>query len=348
MNSKKAASKNNDAARPVVVLVDCTEEDRKRFDSLEEDFEVRTFYGVPESPREIVRRASGAEALVTIFTYTKLSAEVISSSPELKLIVTRTTGYTHIDVKTASEYDVAVAVVPDAPVCSTGEFVFAMLLSFVRNIGKADSAVKSGEWDYTSFLGDELSEKTLGIIGMGRIGTKVARIAKAFNMRVIAYNRTYRPTLEEALQIKFVSLEELLKESDYITVHLGLTTETRNFLNAERLDKVKENCVIVNVARGGIIDEQALYERLAKGRIRGACIDVTEPEPPQEDNPLLQLPNVIATPHIAWHTPETTTRQFEGVIRNVRDFFLGEPRNIVNREVLDRTYRSRGGQHFNT
>lgn len=329
--------------RPVIAVVDCTEEDARRLTPLMNRFELRIYYQVPDE-EQLIERARGCQAVITIFTYTKFTEHVISSLPDLRLIATRTAGYSHIDVTSATAHGVAVANVPHYAGPSVGEFVFGLVLTLVRKIREADADVKRGNWNFTSFLGYELRGKTLGIIGLGDIGQYVARLAKAFGMEVITYSLPYEPELETSLQVQYVSLEDLLRRSDIISVHVPLTTETRGLIDAQKLALVKEGAILVNTARGGIINEDALYQALLSGQLGGACLDVVEEEPPRKGNPLFTLPNVIATPHIAWHTREAIERQFEETMKNVIAFFEGELRCVVNASELLRSRSASGGK----
>lgn len=314
--------------RPRVVVVDCTPEDQPRFRDLESDFDVIYHHGVPDAA-QLTRRLDGNDAAITIFSYTKFTPAVLTAAAGLRLVVTRTAGYSHIDVDAASSRGIAVANVPNASVLAVAEFAFGALLTLVRKVHLANADVKAGNWRFTEFKGLELAGSTLGIVGLGAIGQRVARLARAFGMKVLACSRRQRPELAAEVGFVQTSLDEVLANSDVVSVHVGLTSETSNLISADRIARMRPGAILINTARGGIVDEQALHAALAEGRLAGACLDVVEHEPPEGVCPLLQLPNVIATPHIAWHTGNTIDRQFEGACLAVKQFFARRPVNIV-------------------
>jgi len=306
-----------------------------------EVFEARNL-PVDASDEEIIKVIDDSDAL--ILGMHRISREVMESVKTLKIIARYGLGYENVDVKVATELGIVITYCRfTGEEISVAEHTFALILAAARKIVEANEYVKSGGWrDMTQrikFVGYELSGKTLGIIGLGHIGRRVAEIAKkGFNMKVIAYD-PYIPDeiFKEYGVKKITNLDELIEHSDIITIHAALTKETYNLLNAERLRKVKEGVIIVNTARGGIIDEKALVELLKEGRIYYAALDVLAKEPPTPDNELLRLPNVVITPHTAAFTYDALRRMDEGVVDDIIRFLVKKekPLRIVNPEVLD-------------
>jgi len=291
---------------------------------------------------EIIRTLDGSDAVV--LGMHRISRKVMESVNALKIIARYGLGYENVDVKAATELGIVVTYCRfTGEEVSVAEHTFALILAAAKKIVEANEYVKSGGWrDMTQrikFVGYELSGKTLGIIGLGHIGREVAKIARrGFNMRVIAYD-PYVPdeVFKEYGVERIADLDELVKRSDIITIHAALTKETYNLLNAEKLQKVKEGVIIVNTARGGIIDEKALVKLLKEGRTYYIALDVLAREPPTPDNELLRLPNVIITPHTAAFTYEALRRMDEGVVDDIIKFLVKKekPLRIVNPEVLD-------------
>jgi phosphoglycerate dehydrogenase-like enzyme len=270
--------------------------------------------------------------LVTLYTYTRIDAAVIGRLPDLRLVATRTAGYSHIDVEAASARDVAVAVVPSAATQSVAEYTFGALLALERRLVDACEATRDGRFEYRSFKGFELAGRTLGVVGLGAIGRRVAELGQAFGMTVLAWSRS-RP---DVAGVEHAGLEELLERSDVVSVSVALTDDTRGLLGAERLARMKPGAILVNTARGGIVDEEALRGLLADGHLGGAVLDVLEHEPPDRDDlvRLASAPNVLVTPHIAFHTEEALARQFAETAENVLAFLAGRPRNLVTPTTL--------------
>jgi D-3-phosphoglycerate dehydrogenase len=236
---------------------------------------------------------------------TKVDADVIEAGNHLRVIGRAGTGLDNIDVPAASKKGIVVMNTPGANTITTAEHTISMMLALSRNIPQANASMKQRKWDRKRFEGVELSGKTLGIIGIGRVGSEVAKRArKGFNMRVIAYDPYLSTELAAKMEIELVELERLLRESNYISIHAALTSDTRHLLDAKNLAQVKKGVRIVNCARGEIIDEKALYDAIQSGQVAGAALDVFEAEPPPPDFPLLNLDNVICTPHLGASTKE--------------------------------------------
>ena len=266
---------------------------------------------------EIVKIIKNYDALI-VRSATKVTKKIIDAS-NLKVIGRAGTGLDNIDVESAKAKGIAVLNSPIGNVVSVAELVFGMMISLSRNLIKANISMKSGKWEKKGLMGNELYGKTLGIIGLGRIGKEVAKIALAFGMHVIAYD----PFIKEVENVKLVSLDELLENSDFITIHVPLTDETKNLIGKNEIEKMKKGVKIINTSRGGIVNEDALYDALVSGKIAGAALDVFENEPPFGSNSekLLELDNVIVTPHIGASTHEAQKKCGIEIAENILKFF---------------------------
>jgi D-3-phosphoglycerate dehydrogenase len=256
---------------------------------------------------DLLRAVAQSDALITR-SGTAVTRDLVNAGKRLRIIGRAGVGLDNVDVDACTERGILVINAPTANILSATEHTMAMLLALCRNIPEAHASVKRGEWVRSKFMGIELSGKVLGIIGLGRIGTRVATRARAFGMRVLAYDPYIAATVGEKVGAEMVSLDNLLAQADVITVHTPLTDETRGMLGAEQIAKMKDGVITLNIARGGLYDEKALTDALASGKVSGAAIDVYEQEPPQKDNPLLQLNNVILSPHIGANTIEAQDR----------------------------------------
>ena len=256
---------------------------------------------------ELLAAVAESDALITR-SGTAVTPELVSAGTRLRIVGRAGVGLDNVDVEACTARGILVINAPTANIISATEHTMAMLLALCRNIPEAHASVKRGEWTRAKFMGFELNGKTLGIIGLGRIGTRVTTRARAFGMRVIAYDPYIASTVYERVSAEQVSLEQLLAESDFITVHTPLTEETRALIGREEIAKMKDGVVVLNIARGGIYDEQALADALNSGKIAGAAIDVYEAEPPAKDHPLLNAKNAILSPHIGANTIEAQDR----------------------------------------
>lgn len=317
---------------------------RDVIDRLSEHFDVEVWDRLKEPPYTILlEKAREADALFTLLT-DKVDCNLLSSSPRLRIVAQMAVGFDNIDVKCASELGVYVTNTPGVLTEATAEHTWALILSLARRIVEADTYVRWGEWwrggtawHPLMLLGVELQGKTLGIVGLGRIGGRVAEIAGAFNMRVIYYDMVRRGDLEEKLGIEYVDLEKLLEESDIITLHTPLTPETRHLINEEKLRKMKKTALLINTARGAVVDTEALIKALREGWIAGAALDVFEGEPLNPNHPLTSFKNVILTPHIASATLEARRKMAELAAENLIAFSQGKvPPTLVNPEVLQK------------
>jgi D-3-phosphoglycerate dehydrogenase len=261
---------------------------------------------------------------------TKVTDAAMEKMAGLKIIGRAGVGVDNIDVPAATRRGLVVVNAPDANTIATAEHTFALMLAMVRKLCLANASIRRGEWDRSSFMGSELFGKTLGIIGFGRIGQEVAKRARAFEMNVLAYSRSITPEKAGAAGAQASSLEEILTSSDIITVHTPATPETKGLLGEENLRKTKPGVMIINAARGGIVDEAALKRLLDSGHIAAAALDVFTQEPP-ESYELMQMEQVTATPHIAASTREAQLKVARVVAEEVLNFAMGRPvRNRVN------------------
>ena len=287
------------------------------------------------TPPELVLERCG-DADVIIDNKVVLSAETLDSLPKLKYIGILATGYNIVDVDAADRNGVTVCNVPTYSTSAVTQLTFALILELYNHVGVHNDAVHSGEWsscrDFcfqkTPLI--ELSGKTIGIIGFGKIGSETAKAANAFGMNILCY--TPRPKPHPGYEsFRFCPLDELIEKSDIITLHCPLTPETKGMVNAEFIGKMKRNAILINTSRGQAVDEQALADALNSGRIAGAGVDVLSTEPPAQDNPLLSCEKCIITPHIAWAGFETRERLLEIVYNNLKAFADGRPVNTVNK-----------------
>ncbi|HQZ20970.1 MAG TPA: hydroxyacid dehydrogenase, partial [Thermoflexales bacterium] len=251
---------------------------------------------------ELLAKVAEADALI-VRSETKVDAEVIDHAPRLRVVGRAGIGVDTIDVDAATRRGIIVMNTPQANTTATCEHTVAMMLSLARNIPQADASMHRAEWTRNKFMGVQLQGKTLGIVGYGRIGTQVAKRAQSFGMDVIAYDPYVSEDHARATKVKLVELNDLLRQSDFVTLHSALTPGSKGVLSKEAIALLKPGARVINVARGALIDMDALYEALKEGRVAGAAIDVFEEEPPGE-LPILKLPNVIVTPHLGASTVE--------------------------------------------
>lgn len=284
------------------------------------------------TPEEVLERGQGARFLLT--NKVPLSREMMVQMPNLKYIGVMATGYNHIDLEAASELGITVTNVAGYSTNAVAQHTFALLLSLLNRVETHSELVHDGRWsaskDFTfretPLL--ELAGKTLGLVGVGGIGQKVAEIGKAFGMEVIAYRRNPHKTMDDFIQM--VSLDDVFGASDVVSLHLPLSAETDQMVNARLLGLMKPTAYLINTARGGLIQEEALAEALERGQIAGAGLDVLSTEPPAADNPLIGARNCVITPHIAWSLKEARTRLVDLIAENILAYRRGEPLNKVN------------------
>lgn len=281
------------------------------------------------SPTDLLSVIGDYDALL-VRSQTQLTAEVLAAGKKLKVVGRAGVGVDNIDINAATEAGVVVINAPDGNTVSTAEHSFAMLMAVARNIPQAHKKLTEGTWDRKSFQGVELNNKVLGIIGLGRIGTEVAKRAKAFGMTVLAYDPFLTEERAQKLGVTHATVDDICRQADFITVHTPLTKETRHIISSREFAKMKDGVRIINCARGGIIDEKALYEAILTGKVAGAALDVFEVEPPV-DNPLIGLPQVVVTPHLGASTVEAQENVAVDVSGEILKVLRGEPfKNAVN------------------
>ncbi len=253
-------------------------------------------------PDELLDRVKDCDVLV-VRSATKVTGEVIAAGKQLKVIARAGVGLDNIDVKSAEARKIKVLNAPEAPTVAVAELVLGHMLSFARHFPQADASTKQGKWEKKELLGTELRGKTFGIIGTGQIGRTVGYRAIAFQMNLLLNDVIRNQEFAERTEGKYVDIETLLKESDYVTIHVPLLSATKHMIGKRELELMRPTAVLINTSRGAIIDEKALVEALQNKKIAGACLDVYESEP-LRDSPLLNLPNVVLTPHIGASTVE--------------------------------------------
>jgi D-3-phosphoglycerate dehydrogenase / 2-oxoglutarate reductase len=286
--------------------------------------------------RELIEVIPAFSALV-VRSQTKVIADILNAGTKLRVVGRAGVGVDNVDVETATRRGIVVLNAPGGNTISTAEHAFSLLLCVARKIPQADANVRAKSWDKKSFEGVELYNKTLGVIGMGRIGSELSRRAIAFGMRVLAYDPYLSATRARSLQVELVNeLDDLLSGADFISLHTPLTLETRHILDAQRLAKTKRSVRIINCARGGLIDEAALTQALQQGHVAGAALDVFEIEPLPADSPLRSAPNLILTPHLGASTAEAQESVGIEIAQSIRAVLLdGTIRNAVNMPNLD-------------
>jgi D-3-phosphoglycerate dehydrogenase len=304
--------------KPVVLIAE--ELSPATVDALGPDFEIRHCDG---ADREALLAAIVDVDALLVRSATKVDAEALAAARSLKVVARAGVGLDNVDVKAATQAGVMVVNAPTSNIVSAAELAVALLLACARNIAPANAALRAGQWKRSKYSGAELTDKTVGIVGLGRIGLLVAQRLSAFGVALIAYDPYVQPARAAQLGIRMVELDELLTESDFITVHLPKTPETIGLIGEEALHKVKPTVRIVNAARGGIVDEHALYVALKEGRVAGAGIDVFASEP-CTDSPLFEFEQVVATPHLGASTEEAQEKAGVAVARSVRLALAGE------------------------
>jgi len=296
--------------------------------------EVTVQTGLPEA--ELIKIIPDFSALV-VRSQTKVNAAVLEAGKTLKVVGRAGVGVDNVDVDAATKNGVIVMNTPGGNTISTAEHAFSLLVSIARSIPQADASVKAGKWDRKKYEGVELYNKTLGILGMGRIGSEIARRAIAFGMRVVAYDPYLSVSKARSLQVELIEqIDDLLPRCDFLTMHMPLTDETRHMIDARRLGLCKKGIRIVNCARGGLIDEAALADALQSGQAAAAALDVYEVEPPPADFALRTLPNIVFTPHLGASTAEAQENVGIEIAQAIRAALLdGEIRNAVNMPSID-------------
>ena len=316
MITRKAVQR---VAKPVVLIAE--ELSPATLEALGPDFEVRHCDGANRS--ELLAALGAGVDAVLIRSATKMDAEAIAAAKGLRVIARAGVGLDNVEIPAATAAGVMVVNAPTSNIVSAAELAIALLLASARHISPAHAALRAGKWARSKYTGAELFEKTLGVVGFGRIGQLVAHRMQAFGMNVVAYDPYLQPARAAQLGVELVELDDLLKRSDFITIHLPKTKETANLIGVEALKKVKPAVRIINAARGGVLDEAALYTAITEGRVAGAGLDVFSTEP-CTDSPLFTLDQVVATPHLGASTDEAQERAGIAVAVSVRKALAGE------------------------
>ena len=305
-------------SKPVVLIAE--ELSPATVEALGPDFDIRRCNGADRA--ELLAAIADVDAIL-VRSATKVDEEALGAARRLKVVARAGVGLDNIDVRTATQNGVMVVNAPTSNIVSAAELAVALMLAAARNIAPASAALKNGEWKRSRYTGIELYEKTLGIVGLGRIGVLVAQRLSAFGMKVIAYDPYVQAGRAAQMGVRLVSLEELLEQADFMSVHLPKTPETIGLIGEEELARVRPNLVLVNAARGGIVDEHALYVAVKEGRVAAAGLDVFAREP-CTDSPLFELENVVATPHLGASTEEAQEKAGIAVAKSVRLALSGE------------------------
>jgi len=320
---------------------------QRGIDELARDGTLETKVQTGLSETDLIEALSDCAALI-VRSQTKVTAKILDAAKKLRVVGRAGVGVDNVDVETATRRGVVVLNAPGANTISTAEHTFSLLLSLARNIARADATLKDGIWDRKTLEGVELYNKTLGIIGMGRIGSELSRRAIAFGMRVVAFDPYLSASRARSLQVELVEdLDELLPLADFISLHTPLTTETRHIINAERLAKTKRGVRVINCARGGLIDESALADAISNGHVAGAALDVFETEPLPADSPLRKMSKLVLTPHLGASTAEAQESVGIEIAQSIRAALLeGTIRNAVNMPTLDAKTLALVGPHL--
>lgn len=309
-----------------IVVVDHVYLEEEQIGKLRSLGNLKVFKQTPRSTDDLKRRIAGAD--VVIVGWNKLTKDVINSTKKLKMISIWATSCHYVDVQAAKEKGITVTHVPGYATEAVAEHSFALMLAAARRLLSADKHVRKGGFDWRPFGGVELRGKTLGVIGTGTIGCRVAEISKGFEMQVLGYDKYPNVQKARELGMKYVDLSILLRNSDFISVHVTLTPETERLLGEKEFEAVKNGAVVVNTSQGKVIDEKALMKALKSGKISYAGLDVFEEEPPAKSNPLFALDNTVLSPHVGFHTVEAVKRCTDICIDNIVKFSEGHPENL--------------------
>jgi glyoxylate reductase len=301
--------------------------------------QVGVWEGELPPPREVlVKELKTVDGALTLLT-DRIDAELMDSAPRLRVVSNYAIGYDNIDVQAATERGIMVCHTPGVLTDTTADFAFTLMASVARRVVEAVQYVRDGKWKAWGpllCLGHDLYGATLGLIGLGRIGGAVAKRASGFEMRLLYHDLHRQPILEKELGLVYADLDTVLRESDFISLHTPLTSETYHMIGVEQFEKMKHTAVLVNTSRGQVLDQAALYDALASGKIAGAGLDVTDPEPIDPSDPLLELDNCMIVPHIASASVAARTLMATMAAENLVAALQGRmPRNPVNPEVLD-------------
>ncbi|UOQ46048.1 D-glycerate dehydrogenase [Halobacillus salinarum] len=279
----------------------------------------------PVDKATLQSKASKADAVLTMLTE-KLDASLFANAGKLKVVANLAVGYDNIDLDAAREHQVTVTNTPDVLTDTTADLTFGLLMATARRIVEGEQYIKNGNWNHWSPLlmaGRDIHHKTIGIVGMGRIGETVAKRTMGFDMNILYHNRSRKPEAEEKFGATYTSFEHLLEASDYVVCLAPLTKETQKMFGKQAFEKMKSDAIFINASRGGLVDEQALYDALEDGQIKAAGLDVFENEPISAEHPLLKLPQVVCLPHIGSASRETRVKMMELALDNIKEVLEG-------------------------
>ena len=285
-----------------------------------------------ESKGELIDRLRGAEAAINVRAYSKFEADVFAALPELRFLTVMGTGTDNIDLEAAGKHGVTVSNTPTAPTVSVAEFTVGVTLALAKNLAPMHQALTAGEWKHLP--GMELRGKTFGLIGLGLIAAEVAPVMKALGMRVVGWSLTHDEARAARIGVELLEMDEVLRQSDVVSLLLRASPRTHQIIGRRELSLMKPTAYLVNTGRGALVDEQALHEALKERRIAGAAIDVFQTEPLPADSPLLQLDNVLVTPHVAWVTDGGIDRMARHPVENILAYLEGKPQFVVNATYL--------------
>lgn len=308
-----------------IVVVDHVYLEEEHIKKLQSIGDLEVFENPPKTAEELKERIK--EADIVIVGWSDLTKNVIDSAKRLKMVSIWATTCHYADLEAAKERGIMVTHIPGYAMEAVAEHTFALLLAAIRKLPLADKHVRNGGFDWRPFGGIELCGKTLGIIGTGSIGCRVAEIAKAFKMRILGYDKYPNVKRAEEIGMKYVDLYTLLKESDFITLHVTLTSETERLIGKKEIEAMKKGVVLINTSQGKVVDEKALVDALKSGKMSFAGLDVFGEEPPAKDNSLFKLDNTILSPHVGFHTTEAAKRCTDICIENVVKFLEGHLQN---------------------
>jgi D-3-phosphoglycerate dehydrogenase len=308
-----------------IVVVDHVYLEDKHVKILRSLGDLEVFEEPPDTSDALKERVR--EADVVIVGWSNLTRSVIDSAQRLRMISIWATTCHYVDLEAARERGIMVTHVPGYATEAVAEYTFALILAAVRRLTLADKHVREGKFDWRRFTGSELSGKTLGVVGTGAIGFRVAEIGRAFRMRVLGFDKYANLKRAEEVGMRYADLETLLRESDVVTLHIALTSETERLLGKKEIAAMKDGAVMINTSQGRVIDQEVLVEALRSGKLSYAGLDVFEDEPPDKNNPLFKLGNTVVSPHIGFNTVEAEARCTDICIDNVAKFLEGKPQN---------------------
>jgi D-3-phosphoglycerate dehydrogenase len=309
-----------------IVVVDHVHLEEEHVKKLQSLGEVEVFHEPPKSPEDLKERIESADVVVVGWSH--LTKDVIDSAKTLKMVSIWATTCHYADLEAARKRGIVVTHVPGYATEAVAEHAFALLLTAVRKLPPADRHVREGGFDWRPFGGRELAGKTLGVIGTGAIGCRIAELGRAFRMRVLGFDKYPNLKRAEEVGLEYVDLAALLRESDVVSVNVTLTSETERLIGRREIESMRNGVVVVNTSQGKVIDEDAMVEALKSGKIAFAGLDVFDEEPPAKDNPLFGLDNVVLSPHIGFNTVEAAKRCTDICVDNVVKFLEGHPQNV--------------------